>query len=161
MLEVGQVVKPHGLKGQVVVELWTNRSERMDPGSRLEWSGGQLTVIAAGPLGGAGGRPRWLVSLDGVTSREDADRLHGAVLRAEPMDIEGALWVHELVGATLYDSAGGPVGEVESVQANPASDLLVLGDGRLVPLTFVGRDVHGRLTVDGPPGLLDLGQGEA
>ena len=42
------------------------------------------------------------------------------------------------------------------VELNPASDLLVLEDGRLVPLTFVSRDGEGILTVDGPPGLLDL-----
>jgi 16S rRNA processing protein RimM len=155
VLDVGRVVRPHGLKGQVVVELWTNRTERMDPGSRLDAGGRSLEVIKAGQMGETAARPRWLVSFAGVESREDAESLHGVVLRAAPIEVEGALWVHELVGSDLVDERGELVGRIEAVEANPASDLLVLGDGRLVPLTFVSRDGEGRLTVSGPPGLLD------
>jgi 16S rRNA processing protein RimM len=161
VLEVGRVVKPHGLRGQVVVELWTNRTERMDAGSRLEWTGGELLITKASPTPGAAGWPRWIVTFAGIETREEADRLRGGVLRAEPIQVDGALWVHELVGAVLHDPSGTVVGTVESVEANPASDLLVLDDGRMVPLTFVARDDQGRLTVDGPPGLLDLEPGEA
>lgn len=149
------MAKPHGLKGQVVVELWTNRPERVAPGAHLQAGDRDLEVRAASPLPVVGGRSRWLVTFAGLSRREDADALHGAVLRAEPLEVEGALWVHEMVGSDLYDPAGEIVGRVEAVEANPASDLLVLGDGRVVPLTFV-TSVSGRLVVDGPPGLLDL-----
>lgn len=155
MLDVGRVVRPHGLKGQVVVELWTNRAERMEPGTRLEGAGRELVVRQSSPTSSAGGWLRWLVFFDGIEGREAAETLRGAVLRAEPIEVEGALWVHELVGSMLHHPSGEPVGRVEAVEANPASDLLVLGDGRVVPLTFVSRDGQGRLTVDGPPGLLD------
>ncbi len=42
-----------------------------------------------------------------------------------------------------------------AVEANPASDLLVLDSGALVPLTFVVASEPGKLTVDAPPGLFD------
>ncbi len=42
-----------------------------------------------------------------------------------------------------------------SVEVNPASDLLVLDGGGLVPLTFVVEQADGRITVDVPDGLLD------
>jgi hypothetical protein len=42
------------------------------------------------------------------------------------------------------------------VEANPASDLLVLPDGVLIPLHFVVHRRPGRLTVDLPAGLLEL-----
>jgi hypothetical protein len=46
---------------------------------------------------------------------------------------------------------------VEEVQANPASDLLVLTGGGLIPLRFVVDLEPGvRVTVDMPDGLLDL-----
>ena len=48
-----------------------------------------------------------------------------------------ALWVHELIGAEVVDARGIRVGVVEAVEANPASDLLVLTDGQLIPLRFV------------------------
>ena len=156
MLEVGRVVRPHGLKGHVVVELWTNHAERMQPGSQLYGSERVVTVGTASRMAGSGGRERWLVAFEGVVTREGADALRDVVLTAEPLEVDGAFWVHELVGAELRDTAGEEVGRVESVEANPASDLLVLEDGRLIPLTFVTRDANGALTVDGPPGLLDL-----
>lgn len=156
MLEVGRIVRPHGLKGQVVVELWTNREERMAPGSRLTTAAGRLLVVTAARRQPDGsGRARWLASFEDVVTREDAEQLRDAVLTATPLEVDGALWVHELVGAELRDPEGRPVGRVEAVEANPASDLLILEDGRIVPLTFVTRSESGLLTVDGPPGLLD------
>ena len=155
MLDVGRVVKPHGLRGQVVMELWTNRPERSAPGATLFAGDRRLEIEAASPMAASGGHARCLVAFRGVSSREDAEVLRGQVLQAEPLEVEGAMWVHELVGAELVDAGGEPVGRVVAVEANPAADLLVLEDGRVVPLTFVEREATGRLRVDGPPGLLD------
>lgn len=155
MLEVGRIVRPHGLRGQVMVELSTNRQERMQPGSTLTAGDRALVITASSRQPDSGTRARWLVSLEGVGSREDAEALRDAVLTAPPIEVEGAFWVHEMVGSELYDVEGTAVGRIEAVESNPASDLLVLGDGRVVPLTFVSHDGSGRLIVDGPPGLLD------
>jgi 16S rRNA processing protein RimM len=156
VLEVGRVVRPHGLDGQVVVELWTNREERLSAGSELSSGGRSFVVQRASRLANSGGRPRWVVGFAGLATREDAEVIRDAVLWAEPLDVEGAFWIHELVGSELVEPGGRRVGRVEAVEANPASDLLILDDGRIVPLIFVSRDPSGRLTVDGPPGLLDL-----
>ena len=54
--------------------------------------------------------------------------------------------------------AGRPLGTVEAVEANPASDLMVLDDGALIPLAFVVSAGRGQaITVDVPDGLVDLG----
>ena len=145
-LEIGRVVKPHGLRGEVVVELVTNRTERMTPGTVL--SG--LEIVSAKPH-----HHRWIVQFDGVTSREDADALRGRVLTADPLEDADALWVHELVGCEVVDVAGRAHGRVAAVEANPASDLLVLEGGGLVPLTFLTDASPGRVVVDPPPGLLE------
>ena len=60
-------------RGQVVVELWTNRVERMTPGARLQGPTGELEVLRAGPQTSVGGKARWLVAFRGLTTREDAD----------------------------------------------------------------------------------------
>ena len=155
MLDVGRVARPHGLRGHVVVELWTNREERVAPGSQLQAGDRFLTVSTSSHLAAVGGQDRWLVGFDSVSTREAAEALRDVVLQAEPLEVEGALWVHDLVGSDLLQPDGERVGRVEAVEANPASDLLVLDDGRVVPLTFVSIDGAGRLVVDGPPGLLD------
>ena len=153
LLEVGRVVKPHGIRGEVVVDLVSNRPEqRLAEGAVLESERGPLEVVAARPHQG-----RWIVAFAGVADRNGADALRGVVLSAEALDEDGALWVHELVGAEVVDTGGRRLGAVEAVEANPASDLLVLPGGHLVPLVFVvERRVDGTVVIDPPPGLFDL-----
>lgn len=150
---VGVVVKPHGLRGEVVVSLGTDRLERVAPGSELRTAEGRVLVIERS-------RPhqgRFVVRFAGVGTIEAADALRGTELLAPPLDVPGVLWVHELVGATVVDGSGAELGTVEAVQANPASDLLVLSTGALVPLRFVVEHRPGeQVVVDLPEGLLDL-----
>ncbi|MGH9280712.1 MAG: ribosome maturation factor RimM [Acidimicrobiales bacterium] len=154
LLEVGEIVKPHGLRGEVVVRLVTNHPEaRFAPGSVLESDDGPLEVVSGRPH-----QDRWLVTFRGVDDRTAAESLRHRVLRAPPFegdDLEGELWVHELIGAEVVDAGGVRRGVVEAVEANPASDLLVLDGERLVPLTFVVSHEPGRVVIDPPRGLLD------
>jgi 16S rRNA processing protein RimM len=150
MLEVGQITKPHGLRGEVVVKLTTNREERVEKGTVLSTRKGDLTIDHSRPH-----QNGWIVGFAGVTTREQAEALHGLVLSAEPLDVPGELWVHELMGSEVYDTAGALLGTCTAVEANPASDLIVLDGGGLIPLVFVVDHRPGRTTVDPPPGLLD------
>jgi len=152
LLEVGVVVKPHGIRGDVIVDLFTNRPEtRVAPGAVLVTDGGPLKIVSSRPHQG-----RWIVVFDGVVGRDGAEALRGTTLSAEALDEEGALWVHELIGADVVDLAGNSHGPVLAVEANPASDLLVLGQDRLVPLTFVvERRPDGTVVIDPPAGLFE------
>jgi 16S rRNA processing protein RimM len=61
-----------------------------------------------------------------------------------------------LIGARVIDQHGTDHGAVRSVIDNPASDLLELDDGRLVPAVFVVGHVSGEeVRVEVPGGLLD------
>ena len=155
LLEVGRIVKPHGLRGEVVVALVTNRPERVATGSMLHTLNGTVVVRHARPFE-ATGDGRWIVSFLDVSSREAAEALRGLLLQAEPLDDPDALWTHELIGAEVVAVSGETLGRVAALEANPASDLLVLATGGLIPLRFVVGHEAGRLTVDIPPGLLDL-----
>ena len=143
--------RAHGIRGEVAVTLTTDRLERVAPGAVL-WAGERrLEIRSSRPHQG-----RHLVHFDGVGDRSAAEALQGAVLAAEPIEDPAALWVHELVGAEVVAAADGArLGVVAAVEANPASDLLVLDGGGLVPLTFLVRSEPGRLVVDPPTGLLD------
>ena len=143
--------RAHGIRGEVAVTLTTDRLERVAPGAVL-WVGERpLEIRSSRPHQG-----RHLVHFDGVGDRSAAEALQGAVLTAEPIEDPAALWVHELVGAEVVAAADGArLGVVTAVEANPASDLLVLDGGGLVPLTFLVRSEPGRLVVDPPTGLLD------
>jgi 16S rRNA processing protein RimM len=150
-LEVGRVTKPHGILGDVIVTLLTNRPERLDAGATLESDRGPLVVAAARPH-----QDRWIVRFEGVADRTGAEALAGTVLYAQPLDDDDALWVHDLIGAEVVTVDGVARGRVTAVEDNPAHDLLVLDDGTLVPIVFVtGWAAPGRLAVDPPPGLFD------
>jgi 16S rRNA processing protein RimM len=151
LLEVGRIAKAHGIKGEVLVDLLTDRVERVAVGSVLSTKSGQELVVtfSSSHLG------KWIVRFEGVGTRTEAEALHGLVLFAEPIDDPDALFVHDLIGSTVV-ADGVVIGTVASVEANPASDLLVLDNGKLIPVRFVVDRSAGRLTVDLPEGLLDL-----
>ncbi|HWM20799.1 MAG TPA: ribosome maturation factor RimM [Ilumatobacteraceae bacterium] len=150
LLEVGRITRPHGLGGDVYVDLSTDRTERLDRGSRL-WGRGQwLTVTSA-----AQQTQRWLVHFEGITDRTAAERIANTRLFAEPIDDPDALWVHDLVGATVVELDGSERGRCVAVIDNPAADLLELDSGALVPVTFVVGFADGVVTIDPPEGLFD------
>ncbi|MGF1597756.1 MAG: ribosome maturation factor RimM [Acidimicrobiales bacterium] len=150
-LEVGRITKAHGLKGEVVVHFVTDRTdERARPGSELFADGEPLEVVAARPH-----QTKWLIRFARVDTREAADRLRGRTLEAEPLDSADGVFVHELIGRAVVDQHGTDHGAVVAVVENPASDLLELADGRLVPLAFYVDHDDERISVDVPPGLLD------
>ena len=151
LLVVGTIGKAHGTSGEVVVRLITNQTERLNHGSRLVSDLGELVVSKARPH-----HDKWLVQFNGVETRTQAEELRGLTLRAAPLDIPDALWVHELIGSLVKEVSGVDRGTVKAVVANPASDLLELDTGHLVPLTFVIHFTEGIILVDAPDGLFEL-----
>ena len=142
----------------MAVTFVSDRVERTRPGAVLFAPGAdgtELTLVieTARPHQG-----RWLLCFAGVDDRTAAEALRGTILSAEEILSTDAeeLWVHQLVGATVLDTAGAKIGAVVAVQANPAHDLLVLDGGALVPVTFVVEHGPGRVVVELPDGLLEL-----
>jgi 16S rRNA processing protein RimM len=150
-LEVGRIVKAHGLRGQVQVDLWSDRVERLVPGVTLYSERGPLVVIDA-----AAHQARFIVSFDRIDSREEADRWRGVVLSAPRLHDESVIWIDQLYGAEVVDAQGVRRGVVVEVEANPASDLMVLDSGALVPLSFVVTlEANTRVQIDAPEGLFE------
>lgn len=131
----------------------TNVPDRFAPGAVLYLGDERLEIAASRPH-----QDRMLVRFVGVDDRTAAEALRNRVLTADPLGEapDGALWVHEMIGAEVRDRSGAVVGRVESVEANPAHDILVLAGGVLIPVVFVVAREPGVLVVDLPEGLLDL-----
>lgn len=151
-LQVGRIDKAHGIRGDVVVTLVTNRLERVEPGSVLHTDDDRtFTVVESRPH-----QHRFLVLFEGYTTRNQAEELRGTDLWADAIDDPNELWVHELIGARVVDLDGEVLGTIEAVEPNPASDLLVLDNEGIIPLTFfVERLDDGTIVVDPPEGLFD------
>ena len=171
LLVVGEIVRPHGIRGEVVVDVRTDEpAQRFAPGSVLVTDpgtaapGGSLTVAAARPHHG-----RMIVAFEGVADRNVAEALRRVLLCVDSADLPpnadpDEFHDHQLVGLAAVDDAGEPLGEVVRVDHAPASDLLVLRrpDGRTALVPFVTAIVPavdlaaGRVVITAPEGLFDL-----
>ena len=151
-LEVGRIIKAQGLKGQVLVDFWTDRvSERIAPGTELITERGVLVVKT-----GAKHQQRYIVSFEGTTTREQAEALRGLVLSAPGLEDDDAIWIDELFNAEVFDQDGILRGKVKEVEENPASDILILDTGFLVPLAFVVEvEANTRIDIEAPKGLFE------
>lgn len=150
LLEIGNLRRAHGVRGQLNVQLGTDRRERLAPGARWFARGGWLTVVAATPH-----QDRWLVTFEEIRDRSTAQRYTNAPVYAEPLEDPDELWVHELVGRPVVEVDGTPRGICVAVVANPAADLLELDSGALVPIVFVTEHSSERILIDPPEGLFD------
>jgi 16S rRNA processing protein RimM len=157
LLEVGRIGRPHGIKGDVFLDLVTDHTERAQVGSRLWARDRWWTIAQSSPA-----NQRWRVHLEGVDDRTAAESITGMVVSAEPIEDPDALWVHELIGAGVVEVDGTDRGRCVSVIENPASDLLELESGALVPVTFVTVVEHTAagvlITIDPPDGLFELNE---
>lgn len=165
-LVVGRIGRPHGVRGEVTVEVRTDApAERFAAGTVMVTdpaSKGPLTVESV----------RWnksilLVGFEGVHSREAAEELRGTTLVIDsseipPLDDPDEFHDHQLIGLKVVTVAGVEVGEVADVMHH-GQDLLVVrrpgAENAYIP--FVKALVPevdleaGRLVVDPPAGLLE------
>jgi 16S rRNA processing protein RimM len=167
-LVIGRIVRPHGVRGEVVVDVRTDSpDERYAVGTVLA-----TDPAAAGPLTVSQTRPhqgRLLVVFDGIGDRDAADGLRGVLLCVdsgsvpEPEDPDEFL-DHQLVGLRVESPDGEPIGEVVRIDHGPGHDLLVvrLQDRREGLVPFVWEIVPtvdvagGRVVLTPPDGLFDV-----
>ncbi len=166
-VEVGRVIKPHGLRGEVVVYVTSEMDDRLEAGTPVWIDGVASTVATSRPHQG---RP--LVRFEHVHDRTAAELLRGALVEAAPLDPDelDAYLVSELIGIRVVDASGVDLGEVISHVEMPAVagyDLLEVerpdGGRWLLPaadeLVEAVEDADGLRLVarDLPEGLVDGG----
>lgn len=168
-LRVGRLVKAHGLKGALKLELYTDDPDgRFVPGAVFT-----LQVPDSSPWFGKTVEVRefrWMnshpvVFFAGVDDRTAAESLVRAILwideDTDAVTEDDAWYDHQLVGLDVVRD-GDHVGRVLRVEHLPAQDLLVIAhDDREVLIPFVKAIVPevdvaaGRVVVTPPPGLLE------
>ncbi|WP_299559811.1 ribosome maturation factor RimM [uncultured Mycolicibacterium sp.] len=132
-LVVGRVVKPHGIRGELVVEIRTDDPDtRFAPGTRLRGRpprGGaerEFVVESMRPHSG-----RLLVRLAGVADRNAADLLRGILFVVDsdelpPIEDPDEFYDHQLEGLRVRTVDGRDVGVVTEVIHTPAGELLAV-----------------------------------
>lgn len=167
-LAVGRIVAPHGLRGEVKVQLHTDFPERFAPGQTVLL--GQdlepVEVTASRPHKG-----HMLVRFHGVEDRTDAEVLRGEWLfipEEAAMELEeGVYYIHQLLGLEVRTEEGRVLGQITDVLVTGANDVYVVqpaagvNRGREVLIPAIAQvvrhvDIQARvLTVHLLPGLID------
>jgi 16S rRNA processing protein RimM len=157
-IEIGGIARAHGIRGEVAIVTHDPDSIVLGSCGTLWIEGVEHKIVEARDT-----HRGWLVLLEGVVTRNDAEALQGKqvevsreALELDPDDVV----LHDLVGCKVRLTNGTPWGEIAAIDIGGMQDLLVIHDGaieRLLPLvdefvTDIDLDAA-VVTVDPPEGL--------
>lgn len=175
LLVVGRILRPHGIRGELVVDVHTDEPEArfsvgstFDVGPAEERLGSAVgTTLTIDSIRWHQGRP--LIFFAEVPDRNVADEMRGLLLWVDsagiaPPDDPDEFHDHQLVGLTVATVSGETVGSVARIDHGPGADLLVVRreDGSTALVPFVRAIVPtvdiagGKVVIDPPGGLLEL-----
>jgi 16S rRNA processing protein RimM len=158
-VQIGFVARAHGVRGALRVRADSDVLLDLDE----VWLDGRRVKIVARQRE----RKDFLIQIEGVTDRDQADALRGAAVEVRRADLpapaDDEVYVADQVGCQVFDGGGARLGEVVETFFSGAHELLSVRDGeREFLLPFVDGivtevDVAGRRIVCAPPeGLVDL-----
>lgn len=158
---VGRVLRPHGLRGEVRVAVFSATARNLQRGRPVYLGGERRTVEQARP-----DRDQWIVKLSGLTTRTMAEGFHGELIEAADGDVlrddAESFFVHELIGLRAVTEDGRQLGAVAEVIQTGANDVYVaVGEGGEVLIPAIGDVVRqidlsaGLMVITPLPGMLD------
>lgn len=128
-LTVGFLRRPHGLQGEMIMDLRTDFPERMKSGRKL------LVGKEYKPMTLASARPHqkgMLVRFKGIETPEEAGQYRNQWVYIESKDApelpEGQVYQHELLGYQVVNENARPLGELVEILETGANNVYVVKD---------------------------------
>lgn len=126
-LAVGLLRRPHGLRGDILFEIYTDFPERIRPG----------TTIFAGdkhqPLKITRRRPHnngLILGFEGIDTPDEAGKFRATVAYVPTADRPalpaGEYYHHEIIGLTVVDESGRELGQLTEIIETGANDVYVV-----------------------------------
>ncbi len=152
-LAIGFLRRPHGVQGEIIMDVHTDFPERVKPGRKV------LVGEKHQPLTFDTVRPHGdglLVSFRGVDTPEDAGRFRNQWVYVKASDVpplpEGQYYQYELIGLDVVEDNGNPLGKLVEIMETGANDVYVVRDesGKeillpVIPSVILNRDMDRRL----------------
>ncbi len=121
-LTIGEITKPHGIKGEVKVFPLTDDIARFKRLKRVFIDGREVQVIYV-----TVGNDRAIMKLEGCESVEDAEKFRKKTMevpREEAVKLEeDAYFIEDLKDCTVFDSDGKELGQISEVIQTGANDV--------------------------------------
>ena len=163
-LAVGLLRKPHGLRGDLLLEVYTDFPERLKPGTTI-FAGDKYQALKITRR-----RPHndgMILGFEGINTPEEAGRYRATVVYVptadRPMLPEGQYYHHEIIGLTVLDETGKTLGTLSEIIITGANDVYVItpaeGNDILFPAlkeVILGVDLSAKtMRIHLLPGLVD------
>jgi 16S rRNA processing protein RimM len=156
---VGFVRGPHGLLGELKVELLTDHPQRFQRGATL-WAGDRTYAVRSSRMH----QKTLLLQIEGINARGQAEALRDLLLEIPETELpalaEGEYYRYQLLGMEVVDAEGQSLGHIEEVLDTGANDVYAVrnSDGELllpaIDTVIRGVDLAaGRMVVEVPAGL--------
>lgn len=126
-LAVGRLRRPHGIEGEILMDILTDFPERLKIGKTL-YAGPDYEPIR---LAGIRGHNRAkIVRLVGYDLPETVGRFRNAVLYVKADEVpplpEGEYYHHELLGLRIVDETGQNLGRLDQILETGANDIYLV-----------------------------------
>jgi len=128
-LTVGFLRRPHGVQGEIVMDLHTDFPDRMRSGRKLFVGEDHqpMTLTSVRPH-----QNGLLVKFKGIETPEEAGKLRNTWVYVQSKDVpplpEGHIYQHELFGFQVVDEDGNSLGELVEIIETGANDVYVVRD---------------------------------
>lgn len=141
-LVIGKVRRPHGVTGDVLVEVYTDFPERLQVKTKVFAGQDRIPLTIR--------RQRFhndgvLLAFDGFTTPEQVGRFRNQMLYIQTENAaklsEGTYYYHELIGLSVVDEAGTSLGKIMEIIQTGANDVYVVknDDGHEILLPAIAE----------------------
>ena len=128
-LTVGFLRRPHGVHGEIILDLHTDFPERLKSGRKLFLGQGHKPMTLASARPHAKGM---LIQFKGVETPEEVGQFRNQWVYVKASDVpplpEGQLYQHELFGFSVVDEGDNLLGELVEILETGANDVYVVKD---------------------------------
>lgn len=167
LLEIGAVVKAHGIRGEVVIDYYAESPELLQGSVFLQK--GRKAPESVAILQQRNHQGRVLIRIKGIEDRTTAETLRGCKILIPkdrlPQSDESTVYLHDLMGlrVILHDT-GDELGSIVAVDTSSGQELwgIATVDGYEILLPAVPEFIreidtdNGFVRISPPEGLLDL-----
>jgi len=169
-LVLAQIMRSHGVKGDLSIKMLTSFPERMsrldvvsltrDPEKPIKQTKHQVVFVRHAK------NDQWLMHLDGIETRDEADALRGLYIMvsledAIPLESD-EIYLFQVIGLEVRTTDGEVLGKVTDIIETGANDVYVVngtayGEVLIPAISTVIKDTDvekGVMTIQVMPGLL-------
>jgi len=127
-LAVGKFRRPHGVRGEIVMSVWTDFPERLEPGTQI-FVGEQHSAVHIRSV-------RWhrddlLIGLDEYHNREEVGALRNQIVSVPGADRpnleDGEIYLHQILGMRVINAESGEyLGQIVEIFETGANDVYIV-----------------------------------